>query len=54
LTVEQRAALDKDLAKKEKKEEAKAEKEKAKLAVRFFLPLLPSPLLLLVLVEGAY
>ncbi|TNY23378.1 putative RNA binding protein Tma22 [Rhodotorula diobovata] len=32
LTVEQRAALDKDLAKKEKKEEQKAEKEKAKQA----------------------
>ncbi|GAA5857360.1 hypothetical protein JCM8547_002241 [Rhodosporidiobolus lusitaniae] len=32
LTVEQRAALEKDLVKKEKKEEAKAEKEKAKLA----------------------
>ncbi|GAA5977950.1 hypothetical protein JCM21900_003133 [Sporobolomyces salmonicolor] len=32
LTVEQREALDKDLAKKEKKEEAKAEKEKAKIA----------------------
>ncbi|GAA6043064.1 hypothetical protein JCM8097_005145 [Rhodosporidiobolus ruineniae] len=32
LTVEQRAALDKDLAKKEKKEEQKAEKEKAKMA----------------------
>ncbi|BGP19063.1 hypothetical protein JCM10213_009227 [Rhodosporidiobolus nylandii] len=32
LTVEQRAALDKDLAKKEKKEEQKAEKEKAKIA----------------------
>ncbi|GAA5992804.1 hypothetical protein JCM11641_001045 [Rhodosporidiobolus odoratus] len=32
LTVEQRAALDKDLAKKEKKEEAKAEKEAAKIA----------------------
>ncbi|GAA5884975.1 hypothetical protein JCM6882_007177 [Rhodosporidiobolus microsporus] len=32
LTVEQREALEKDLAKKEKKDEAKAEKEKAKLA----------------------
>ncbi|KAI5479008.1 hypothetical protein MNV49_004412 [Pseudohyphozyma bogoriensis] len=32
LTVEQREQLDKDLAKKERKEEAKAEKEKAKLA----------------------
>lgn len=34
LTVEQREALDKDLAKREKKEEQKAEKEKAKIAVR--------------------
>ncbi|GAA6000561.1 hypothetical protein JCM10207_004551 [Rhodosporidiobolus poonsookiae] len=32
LTVEQKAALEKDLAKKEKKEEQKAEKEKAKIA----------------------
>ncbi|GAA5998130.1 Tma22p [Rhodotorula paludigena] len=32
LTVEQREALDKDLAKREKKEEQKAEKEKAKIA----------------------
>ncbi|GAA6061427.1 hypothetical protein JCM10212_002008 [Sporobolomyces blumeae] len=32
LTVEQKAALEKDLAKKEKKEEIKAEKEKAKIA----------------------
>ncbi|KAL8281543.1 hypothetical protein RQP46_006227 [Phenoliferia psychrophenolica] len=31
LTVEQREALDKDLAKKERKEDAKAEKEKAKV-----------------------
>lgn len=34
LTVDQRKALEKDLAKKEKKEEAKAEKEKAKMSVR--------------------
>lgn len=34
LTVEQREALEKDLAKKEKKEEQKAEKEAAKIAVR--------------------
>lgn len=34
LTVEQREALDKDLAKKERKEDAKAEKEKARIAVR--------------------
>ncbi|KWU45714.1 density-regulated protein DRP1 [Rhodotorula sp. JG-1b] len=32
LTVDQRKALEKDLAKKEKKEEAKAEKEKAKMS----------------------
>ncbi|SCV72734.1 BQ2448_4271 [Microbotryum intermedium] len=32
LTVEQREALDKDLAKKERKEEAKEEKEKARVA----------------------
>lgn len=36
LTVDQRKALEKDLAKKEKKEEAKAEKEKAKMSVRCF------------------
>lgn len=43
LTVEQRAALDKDLAKKEKKEEQKAEKEKAKQAVRCSVLATPSP-----------
>jgi len=32
LTVEQREALDKDLSKRERKEEAKAEREKARLA----------------------
>jgi hypothetical protein len=32
LTVQQREALDKDLAKKEKKEEARGEKEKARIA----------------------
>lgn len=35
MTVEQRAALDKDLLKKEKKEDAKEEREKARIAVRF-------------------
>lgn len=41
LTVDQRKALEKDLAKKEKKEEAKAEKEKAKMSVRFVRTLSP-------------
>jgi density-regulated protein DRP1 len=43
LTVEQREALDKDIAKKEKKEEAKAEKEKARVAVRLPSCVLPLP-----------
>lgn len=43
LTVEQKAALEKDLAKKEKKEEIKAEKEKAKIAVSLPLPSSSSP-----------
>lgn len=34
LTVEQKEALEKDIAKKERKEEAKAEKEAARVAVR--------------------
>lgn len=35
LTVEQREVLEKDLAKKERKDQAKAEREEAKLAVRY-------------------
>ena len=46
LTVEQREVLEKDLAKKERKDQAKAEREEAKLAVRrppFGVSLVGSP-----------
>lgn len=38
MSIEQKEALDKDAAKREKKEDAKAEREKARIAVRSTSP----------------